>query len=184
MRRRPLKQGRRHSCKSSRSEGRRADPIRAALGLAGVAVKYLSLRQGNFGQRDQGDKDQRANCIEPDFKPASTGAEVSCSGGRRSGATRSARLRSRELHHMCPIWSLTSLADVHVGRDSSSSGGRTSGSITLPRLVKIVRYQGRLTASPISIPVLTGREVSCSGGSFSGKKRSRSCGAATSTAGR
>src|SRR6185295_4673735 len=142
-----------------------ACPTRATLGRGGRAVKYFRSARGTLGRVIS--EDQRASCIDPDFRSASTGAEVNCRGGRRSGATRSARLRSRELHHMCPIWSLIN-SPTSIGRDSSSSGGNTSGLITFPRLVNTVRYQGRLTASPISMPVFTGREVSCRGGSFSG----------------
>src|SRR6516165_601907 len=59
-----------------------------------------------------------------------------------------------------------------MGLDSSSKGGKVSGEITSPRLVNTVRYQGRLTRSPMSMPTFVGREVSSSGGNFSGAIRS------------
>jgi len=40
-------------------------------------------------------------------------------------------------------------------------------------LVKMVRYQGRLKRSPYDMPTFTGREVSSSGGNFSGASLSR-----------
>ena len=131
MRRRSFEQGGWHSRKP-REWRRWPDARRARPGRR--AVKYLRSARGTLGRVIS--EDQRANCIEPDFRSASTGAEVSCRGGRRSGATRSARLRSRELHHMCPIWSLIS-SPTSTGRDSNSSGGKTSGLITFPRFVKL-----------------------------------------------
>ena len=49
---------------------------------------------------------------------------------------------------------------AHIHSCDSSREGQVLGIDHIPRLVKTVRNQGRLTASPINILVFMGREVS------------------------
>ena len=73
----------------------------------------------------------------------------------------------KNVNHRWLNWSPIS-SPTSTGCDSSSSGGSTSGEITSPRLVNMVRYQGVRRRSPSDMPICTGREVSRKGGNLGG----------------